>query len=289
MIGQISKVTGRFGQYLNQSDYDELMYHPLKRLSRRFLHSAFWWAILLHFGTIAGIDLFGSLRSESSPTLDIAPYPAHLIEMINPNTLVTTDRGGGRPGRSEPPADPMDDVMSRGKVVPVVVAIPEPVDDHLISENHEIAPQEETEPLAIAYQDVEAEFDETGVMGGSGMTGSGETNAGEGGTGNGMGDGTSETWTYDKPPMPIRINMSISRKEIPRKLRHLKDIFVRLQLLIDERGKVVDASMIESTGYPEIDEILLEKIYSSHYQPATLAGRSVKAWFAVRFGYRVRG
>ena len=81
--------------------------------------------------------------------------------------------------------------------------------------------------------------------------------------------------------------MSISRKEIPRKLRHVKDSIVRFQLLINELGEVVDASMIESTGYAEIDELLLAKIFASRYHPATLKGRSVKAWIAVGYGYKL--
>ena len=103
-----------------------------------------------------------------------------------------------------------------------------------------------------------------------------------------MGDGTLGTWTYDKPPVPRRINMNISRKEIPNELRHAKNNLVRFQLLINELGEVVDAKMIESTGYAEIDKLLLKKIYASMFHPALLRQHPVKAWTdTVSYGYKV--
>ena len=111
---------------------------------------------------------------------------------------------------------------------------------------------------------------------------------GTGGTGDGVrGDGSSEVLRFDTPPIPRRVDISISRKEIPGKLRHVRDSLVRFELLISEVGEVIEAKIVESTGYDEIDALLLAKIYTSWYHPATLRDEAVKAWIVVGYGYRV--
>lgn len=286
MNGDFGQIAHRVGRFLERYEADELVPHPLKRFSRQFLAAGIWCAALLHFLTAGGIYLYGRIDFEPMVEIEIMPYPDYLIDLIDPSRLVTTERGGGRPGRLEPPEDPGDDIMSKGVPVPVVVGIPEPIDDSLIAEEHEIASQEEMERAVAVAMDTEDESGDEAGMGGSGVDGGVEGGSGTGGSG-GLGDGGDGAWKYDTRPIPRRLNMSISRKEIPRKLRHVKDSIVRFELLIDERGRVVDATMIESTGYAEIDELLLEKIYASQYHPATLRQRPVKAWIAVGYGYKV--
>ncbi len=287
MNGEFGQIVHRVGRFLDHSEADEPVPHPLKRFSRRFLGAGVWCAAFLHFFTVSGVYLYNQIDFEPMVELEIMPYPDHLIDIIDPSRLVTSERGGGRPGRLEPPEDPGDDIMSKGVPVPVVVGIPEPIDDSLIAEEHEIASQEEMKTaVAVAMETEDESSDEVG-MGGAGADGDAEAGSGIGGAGGGMGDGGDGTWRYDTPPIPRRINMSISRKEIPRKLRHVKDSIVRFQLLINELGRVIDATMIESTGYAEIDQLLLDKIYASQYHPATLQQRPVKAWIAVGYGYKV--
>ena len=276
----------RIGQFLDRYEIEELVPHPLKRFSRRFLGAGVWFAAFLHFFAAGGIYVYSQIDFEPMVELEILPYPDHLIDLIDPARLLTSERGGGRPGRLEPPEDPGDDIMSQGVPVPVVVGIPEPIDDSLIAEEHEIASQEEMERAVAVAMDTDSEpGDETG-MAGSGVEGGVEGGSGSGGTG-GLGEGGDGTWKYDTPPIPRRLNMSISRREIPRNLRHVKDSIVRFELLIDEQGEVVDATMIESTGYAEIDDLLLQKIFASRYHPATLRQQPVKAWIAVGYGYKV--
>ncbi len=286
MNGDFGQIAHRMGRFLERYEVDELVPHPLKRFSRRFLGAGIWCAAFLHFFAVGGVYLYSRIEFEPMVELEIMPYPDHLIDLIDPSRLVATERGGGRPGRLEPPEDPGDDIMSKGVPVPVVVGIPEPVDDSLIAEEHEIASQEEMESAVAVAMDAEDESGDEAGMGGSGIDGGVEDGSGTGGSG-GLGEGDGSAWKYDTRPIPRRLNMSISRKEIPRKLRHVKDSIVRFELLIDERGRVVDATMIESTGYPEIDQLLLEKIYTSQYHPATLRQRPVKAWIAVGYGYKV--
>lgn len=286
MNGDFGQIAHRMGRFLERYEVDELVPHPLKRFSRRFLGAGIWCAAFLHFFAVGGVYLYSRIEFEPMVELEIMPYPDHLIDLIDPSRLVATERGGGRPGRLEPPEDPGDDIMSKGVPVPVVVGIPEPVDDSLIAEEHEIASQEEMESAVAVAMDAGDESGDEAGMGGSGIDGGVEDGSGTGGSG-GLGEGDGSAWKYDTRPIPRRLNMSISRKEIPRKLRHVKDSIVRFELLIDERGRVVDATMIESTGYPEIDQLLLEKIYTSQYHPATLRQRPVKAWIAVGYGYKV--
>ena len=286
MNGDFGQIAHRLGRFLERFEAVELVPHPLKRVSRQSLAAGIWGAAFLHFFAAGGIYLYSRIDFDPMVEFEIMPYPEHLIELINPSRLVTTERGGGRPGRIEPPEDPGDDIMSKGVPVPVVVGIPEPIDDSLIAEEHEIASQEEMERAVAVAMDIEAEPGEETGMGGSGVDGGADGGSGTGGSG-GLGEGGDGAWKYDTRPVPRRLNMSISRKEIPRKLRHVKDSIVRFELLIDELGRVVDATMIESTGYPEIDQLLLEKIYASQYHPATLRQRPVKAWIAVGYGYKV--
>ncbi len=286
MNGVFGHLAHRMGRILERYEAKELVPHPLKRFSRRFLAAGIWCAAFLHFFAVGGVYLYSRIDFEPMVELEIMPYPDHLIDLIDPSRLVTTERGGGRPGRLEPPEDPGDDIMSTGVPVPVVVGIPEPVDDSLIAEEHEIASQEEMESAVAVAMDTEDESGDEAGMGGAGIDGGVEGGSGTGGSG-GLGEGDGGAWKYDTRPIPRRLNMSISRKEIPRKLRHVKDSIVRFELLIDEQGRVVDATMIESTGYPEIDQLLLEKIYASQYHPATLRQRPVKAWIAVGYGYKV--
>lgn len=286
MNGDFGQIAHRVGRFLERYEADELVPHPLKRFSRQFLAAGIWCAAFLHFFTAGGVYLYSRIEFEPVVELEIMPYPDHLIDLIDPGRLVTTERGGGRPGRLEPPEDPGDDIMSKGVPVPVVVGIPEPVDDSLIAEEHAIASQEEMESAVAVAMEAEVESGDEAGMGGAGVDGGLEGGGGTGGSG-GLGEGDGGAWKYDTRPIPRRLNMSISRKEIPRKLRHVKDSIVRFELLIDERGRVVDATMIESTGYPEIDQLLLEKIYASQYHPATLRQQPVKAWIAVGYGYKV--
>ena len=92
---------------------------------------------------------------------------------------------------------------------------------------------------------------------------------------------------FDTPPVPRRVDISISRSEIPGNLRHINNSLVKFELLISEVGEVSEAKIVESTGHDEIDALLLAKIYTSWYHPATLRGEAVKAWIVVGYGYRV--
>ena len=147
----------RIGRYLDRFEAEDLVPHPLKRFSRRFLSAGVWFAAFLHFFVAGGVYVYSQIDFEPMVELKILPYPDHLIDLVDPARLLTSERGGGRPGRLEPPEDPGDDIMSQGVPVPVVVGIPEPIDDSLIAEEHEIATQEEMERAVAVAMDTESE------------------------------------------------------------------------------------------------------------------------------------
>jgi len=286
MNGEFGKILHRLGCFVERFEADELISHPLKQFSRRFLSAGIWGAGLLHFVAAGGVYLLSWIDFEPVSEIEILPYPTHLIDIIDPNKLVAVTNGGGRPGQLELPDDTGEDVMSKSVAATLELSLPEPVDVMLISEEHEIASQKEPKDDMAIVDDTASETNDGVGMRSLGVKG--HVLGGSGGGGGGMGDGTLGTWTYDKPPVPRRINMNISRKEIPNELRHVKNNLVSFQLLINELGEVVDAKMIESTGYAEIDELLLKKIYASMFHPALLRQHPVKAWTdTVSYGYKV--
>ena len=292
MIHPIRYLAHRIEQEFEKLDAYDLITHPLKKYSRRALGVAVWGAPLICFGIIGGIILYRMLDTQPSNDVALTTYPAHLIDIIDPSTLITSEKGGGGGGGQqaggEAPEDPGKDIMSKGIPVPVVVGIPEPIDDNLIAEEHEIANQEEMRKDIALAKDTEVDpTDEVGMRGGGGNENGEQGTGGGDGTGGGGGDGPPGTWRYDTPPMPRRINMSISKKEVPKNLRHVKKSIVKFRLLINELGEVIDATIVESTGYKEIDGLLLEKVYTALYRPATLKGHSVKAWISIGYGYRI--
>jgi hypothetical protein len=291
MIHPIRHIARKIEQEFEKLDGYDLISHPLKKYSRRALGMAVCGAPLICFLVIGGLFIYRMLDTGSVKEIELTPYPAHLIDIIDPSTLITSEKGGGGGGGQraggEAPEDPGDDIMSKGIPMPVVVGFPEPIDDSLIAEEHEIASQEEMrKEIALARDEDVEPTDEVGMRGTGGNENGEQGTGGGDGTGGGGGDGPPGTWRYDTPPMPRRINMSISKKEVPKKLRHVKNSVVKFRLLINELGEVIDASIVASTGYKEIDDLLLGKAYTFLYHPATLKGQSVKAWIAVGYGYR---
>ena len=277
-------------------DIYDLVAHPLKRLSRRFLYAGMGLSILIHFLLIGGILFYRmyGFGNEKTVTLRIVSYPKHLIDAIDPSKLITSEMGGGGGGGQkaggEPPPDPGDDILSKGVPVPVEIGIPEPVPDTEVEDVHvTLATQEEMErDIALADEETQAPSEEAGLGGtGGGGTGSGGIGGGYGSGGGGGGDGPPGTWRYDTPPNPRRLITMIQSKSLPKKLRNV-DGMVKFRLLIDEFGEVMDASIVQSSGYRELDDLALSAIYKSTFNPATFRGRSVKAWINFGYGFRTR-
>jgi protein TonB len=266
----------RIDQAFEPLDACDLIPHPLKRRSRRALALALWLSILLHTAFIGGFMLHRLFDAPVQP-VPLTAYPTDLLDLIDPSTLVTSEQGGGG---GEPPPDPGDQMPSR--IIPVAVAIgmPEPVPDAEIAEEQEIAPQEEVpQDMALVKEAAASPAGQAGMAGaGSGDQGIG---VGPGSGGGGGGDGPPGTWRYDTPPNPRRLIVATQ----PKKLRDFKGI-IKFRLLISEFGQVIDATVVESSGHKELDELALDAIYKSTFNPATFRGRSVKAWITFGYGFR---
>ena len=79
---------------------------------------------------------------------------------------------------------------------------------------------------------------------------------------NGIGDGQGVPVT---PPRPIR---TIEPK-YPASARNAAiEGLVKIKMLITYEGKVIEASIVESSGHPEMDANALEAVYKWRFSPA---------------------
>jgi protein TonB len=62
---------------------------------------------------------------------------------------------------------------------------------------------------------------------------------------------------------------------------------VTLLMLIDVNGRVVDARVKSSSGYPRLDQAARETVISCHFKPATVDGRPNAAWSFIRYQFGV--
>jgi hypothetical protein len=57
---------------------------------------------------------------------------------------------------------------------------------------------------------------------------------------------------------------------------------VRTKALVNLNGAVTAVTILTSSGYPEIDQVLVQSIKAQHYRPALLDGRPVAVWISGR-------
>ena len=82
------------------------------------------------------------------------------------------------------------------------------------------------------------------------------------GKGDGIGDGQGVPVT---PPRPVR---TIEPK-YPASARNASiEGLVKIKMLITHEGKVTEASIVESSGHPEMDANALEAVYKWRFSPA---------------------
>lgn len=251
-------------------DQYDLTPHPIKRFSRRFLAAAVVLAAALHFALIGGFWLCLLISQPTADQLTLMPYP---IDLINP--VVTSEQGGG--GGGEPPPDISDGMLNDVNPVSVAISLPEVMPDVELADEDEVS-NEDVKDLSVAT-----------VPPASGDIGKGTGNPGTGdgagvGPGQGAGsggDGPPGTFRYDTPPNPRRLITAVQ----PKKLRNFEGM-VKFRLLISELGAVIEATIVESSGYKEIDELAIDAIQKSSFNPAMFQARPVKAWITFGYGFR---
>jgi TonB family protein len=57
---------------------------------------------------------------------------------------------------------------------------------------------------------------------------------------------------------------------------------VRTRVLVSPSGAVTAVRILTSSGYPDIDQVLIQSIKARHYRPALLDGRPVAVWISDR-------
>ena len=260
--------------------------YPLKLFSSSFIGVGIWGAIIIHVIAVLIIQGYDWVSFEPTVEVVIVPYPSQTINMVDSKsmTALKLSRGTHQRSLADPTENKSKDVQP--KESSLVFQIPKPLEEILIVEIHQTSVQVNKKPKNDLGEGTNTTIKkEVGLRG---VVGSGNSAKGQM-TNTIDNSNKSGGWIYDTKPKPSRINMTISKEEIPNKLKHLKDIRVRFRLLINEYGKVINASMIKSTGYIEIDKILLEKIYASQYHPATLRKEPIRAWIDVGYGYKIGG
>jgi protein TonB len=86
--------------------------------------------------------------------------------------------------------------------------------------------------------------------------------------------------TYDEGPRPVKTEPP----HIPQEARQRRITgVVRVLVLIDERGKVEDAEIVESI--PVLDEAALECIRKAEFEPATRNGEPVPTYAIAPIGF----
>jgi periplasmic protein TonB len=101
------------------------------------------------------------------------------------------------------------------------------------------------------------------------------------------------------PPMPAaepvrvmpRIDAGHSRQpEYPAASRRLGEQgSVVLQVLVDTDGRVIDAKLLQSSGYDRLDQAAIDGVKSDYrFLPGTLDGRPAQMWYTFRFNWKLR-
>lgn len=95
---------------------------------------------------------------------------------------------------------------------------------------------------------------------------------------------------YDEPPHPIggfgAIQRALRYPEIARKAGIEGRVIV--QVLVSEKGEVVDTRVIKSLGHSGMDEAAINAIKSVKWKPALQRDKPVKVWVAIPVIFRLK-
>lgn len=95
---------------------------------------------------------------------------------------------------------------------------------------------------------------------------------------------------YDEPPSPIggfaAIQRALKYPEIARKAGIEGKVIV--QVLVSEKGEVVDTKVIKSLGHGGMDEAAVNAIRSVKWKPALQRDKPVKVWVAIPVIFKLK-
>jgi protein TonB len=96
-------------------------------------------------------------------------------------------------------------------------------------------------------------------------------------------DGEGPATDYDRPPRPLRLTRPVYPQEA-----FVKKIegTIRLDILIDASGNVVDARLLER-GHPALERAALQTVREWLFVPAMRHGRPVAVWARAPVNFRI--
>lgn len=78
---------------------------------------------------------------------------------------------------------------------------------------------------------------------------------------------------FQTRPIPVRLVMPSIPKSMSKKVSGVKVL-----VLVDETGMVVEDRVIESSGFAMVDSLAVEAVRQTRFIPAKQKGKSIKAW-----------
>lgn len=239
----------------------------LKQWAHLHFRKAFVWAATAHLLVFAALGVWW--RISGGPGVEARRIPlrewqAPQLFMQNIPILLQ-EGGGGGPGSMESPPGPGKGAAV--KMPPLAVPVPVP-DDEVSNPEATIATQEEAKFAGI----VTDEKADTSGGGGGGGGGSGGGYGGGVGTGVGEGEGFGSA-AFQTRPIPVKLVMPSIPKSMNKKISG-----VRVLVLVDETGIVVEDRVIESSGFATVDSLAVEAVRQTRFIPAKQKGKSIKAW-----------
>ncbi|OGG52133.1 MAG: hypothetical protein A3F84_05675 [Candidatus Handelsmanbacteria bacterium RIFCSPLOWO2_12_FULL_64_10] len=241
----------------------------LKQWVRLHLRKAFIWSLSAHFVAFAALGVWwrmsGGVRVEARRiALREWQTPPQLFLRNVP--IILQEGGGGGPGSMESPPGPGKGGAPT-KTAPLAIPVPVP-DDEVSNPEATIATQEEAKVAAF----VTDEKADTSAGGGGGGGGSGGGYGGGTGTGVGPGEGFGIA-AFQTRPIPVKLVMPSIPKSMSKKVSGVKVL-----VLVDEAGMVVEDRVIESSGFAMVDSLAVEAVRQTRFIPAKQKGKSIKAW-----------
>jgi periplasmic protein TonB len=97
------------------------------------------------------------------------------------------------------------------------------------------------------------------------------------------------------PPQPVAetANMKVNRRVDPvypaGSRRDGEEGTGLFRVLVDERGRPIDVQVMQSSGFPRLDEAALAAIRKWSFSPAMQSGTAVKSWTRVSVAFRLEG
>jgi protein TonB len=87
---------------------------------------------------------------------------------------------------------------------------------------------------------------------------------------------------------PRIVSIEACRPPYPAASKRLEEVgTVRIQVLVDSSGKVLDSKIAQSSGFQRLDNAALTALSSCAFHPGTIDGKAEKMWQEVPYSFRL--